>query len=116
MALMTVGQTFSVNDRGKPLKPHGSKDYHLALKMMLDEWRKEDLPTMKKLPIEIDIPEYLFERAMEPEAGEGRKAIADLTLITFYYLLRVGEYTCRTKRNNEKQTVQFRIQEVTFSK
>ena len=53
---------------------------------------------------------------MEPEAGKGHKATSDLTLIAFYYLLRVGEYTCRTKRNNEKQTVQFRIQDVTLFK
>ena len=71
---------------------------------------------MKKLPIEVNIPEYLVERSMVPEAGEGRNAIADLNLIVFYYLMRVGEYTCRTKRNNEKQTVRFRIQDVTFFK
>ena len=115
-ALTSVSQAFSVDDRGNPLKPHGSKDYHLAVKVMLDEWKKEDPPTMKKLPIKVDIPEYLVGRAMEPEAGKGRNAIADLTLIAFYYLLHIGEYTCRTKRNNEKQTVQFRIQDVTFFK
>jgi hypothetical protein len=96
-ALTAVGQAFSVDDRGNPLKPHGSQDYHYAVKVMLDGWKKEDLPTMKKLPIEVNIPEYLVERSMEPNSGEGRKAIADLTLIAFYYLLRVGEYTCRTK-------------------
>ena len=83
---------------------------------MLDGWKKEDPPTMKKLPIEANIPEYLVGRSMEPDVCERRKAIADLTLIAFYYLLRVGEYTCRTKRNNDKQTVQFRIQDVTFFK
>ena len=71
---------------------------------------------MKKLPIEVDIPEYLVERAMEDDAGKGRKAIANLTLIAFYFLLRVGEYTCRHKRNNEKQTMQFRTKDVTFFK
>ena len=83
---------------------------------MLDGWKKKDPPTMKKLPIEVDIPEYLVERAMQSEATEGTKATADLTLIAFYYLLRVGEYTCKTKRNSEKQTVQFRIMDVTFFK
>ena len=115
-ALTAVGQAFSVHNRGNPLKPHESKDYNLDVKVMLDGWKKEGPPTMKKLPIEVDIPEYLVERSMEPDAGKGQKAIADLTLIAFYYLLRVGKYTCRTKRNIEKQMVQFRIQDVTFSK
>ena len=53
---------------------------------------------------------------MEDDAGEGRKAIADLTLITFYFLLRVGEYRCKQRRNDETQTLQFREQDVTFSK
>jgi hypothetical protein len=40
--------------------------------------------------------------------------VGDLTLIAFYYLLRVGEYTCKSSRNNTKQTNQFKIEEVTF--
>ena len=42
------------------------------------------------------------------------KAIGDLVLISFYYLLRIGEYTCKSKRNNSKQTVQFKFEDVTF--
>ena len=50
---------------------------------------------MKNMQIEVDIPEYLVQMAMETKAGEGRKSITNLTLITFYYLLWVGEYMCR---------------------
>ncbi len=42
--------------------------------------------------------------------------IGDLTLITFYYLLRIGEYTIKSKRNSTKRTVQFHLQDVTFFK
>jgi len=63
-ALTAVGQAFSVDDRGNPLKPQGSKDYHHEVKVKLDGWKKDDPPTMKKLPIEVDIPEYLVERAI----------------------------------------------------
>ena len=69
---------------------------------------------MKKLPIETNIPKYLVQMAMETDASKGQKAIVDLTLIAFYYLLRVGDYTCRQRCNEEKQTVQFRIKDVTF--
>ena len=70
-ALTAVVQTFSVDDRDNPLKPQGSKDYHHGVKVILDGWKKDDPPTMKKLPIEIDIPEYHVERAMEADAGKG---------------------------------------------
>jgi hypothetical protein len=42
--------------------------------------------------------------------------VGDLSLIAFYYLLRIGEYTVKGKRNNTKQTVQFKLEDVTFYK
>jgi hypothetical protein len=44
------------------------------------------------------------------------KAIGDLALIAFYYLLHIGEYTVKGKCNNKKQTVQFKLKDVTFFK
>jgi hypothetical protein len=45
------------------------------------------------------------------------KAIGDLLLIAFYYLLCIGKYTVKGKRNNKKQTVQFKLEDViTFFK
>ena len=81
---------------------------------MFAGWRKADPPVIKKLPISIDIPELLSAVGQKPDANELDKAIGDLTLIAFYYLLRVGEYTIKGHRNHSKQTVQFRVQDVTF--
>ena len=53
---------------------------------------------------------------LAPGANQLDQAIGDLVLIAFYYLLRVGEYTIKGSRNNTKQTVQFRVQDVTFFK
>ncbi len=86
------------------------------LAQMMDGWRKEDPPTIKKLPVGIDIPEYISLCSLRPLATEHDRAAADLILIAFYYLLRVGEYTMKSTRNNTKQTVQFRLQDVTFFK
>ena len=83
---------------------------------MLAGWRKFDPPTLKKLPVAIDIPELLAEEGRDPNANELDRAVGDLVLIAFYYLLRVGEYTIKGHRNNTKQTVQFRLQDVTFFK
>lgn len=81
---------------------------------MLDGWRKEDPATSKKLPVEADVPEYLCQIGSSPSASAFEAAVGDLTLIAFYYLLRVGEYTCKSARNNTKQTVQFKVEDVTF--
>jgi hypothetical protein len=80
----------------------------------LDGWRKDDPPTTKKLPVEADVPEHLCNVGTRPGATSLEAAVGDLTLIAFYYLLRVGEYTCKGTRNSSKQTVQFKVEDVTF--
>jgi hypothetical protein len=84
------------------------------LAQMFAGWKKADPPTIKKLPIAVDIPELLSALGASPGANELDKAIGDLALIAFYYLLRVGEYTIKGNRNTTKQTVQFRVEDVTF--
>jgi hypothetical protein len=79
---------------------------------MLDGWRKKDEPVMKKLPVEVDVPEYLVKLGLVPGASELVKATGDLSLIAIYYLLRIGEYTTKGSRNESKQTVQYRMRDV----
>jgi len=99
-----------------PLKTTGLDKFLYPASVMLDGWRKEDPPTMKKLPIEIDIPELLANLGRRAESTMKERAVGDLSLVAFYYLLRVGEYTNKRKRNETKQTVQFRLSDVTFFK
>ena len=48
------------------------------------------------------------------------QAVGDVYLIAFYYLLRIGEYTvrrqCDRSKRAKKQTVQFKLEDVTFFK
>ena len=81
---------------------------------MLDGWTDKDPPTVKKLPIEVDIPEYIANNAHLPNTAPGEQAIGDLILIAFYYLLRVGEYTSKASRAHTKRTIQFKVEDVTF--
>ena len=83
---------------------------------MLDGWRKTDSPVMKKLPIEVDIPEFLIKTGMMNGATEMDRAVGDLVLVAFYFLLRIGEYTMKGARNESKQTVQYRMKDVLFFK
>ena len=81
---------------------------------MLDCYRNADPPTEKKLLIEADVPELLFEIGYGPNGTVLGKTVGDLTLIAFYYLLRVGEYTVKGSRNESKRTVQFKLEDITF--
>ena len=60
---------------------------------------------MKKTPVEVDVPELLIKAGMECIANELTKVVGDLASTTFYYLLRVGEYTKMCLQNSTKQTI-----------
>jgi hypothetical protein len=42
------------------------------------------------------------------------KASGDLSLVAYYYLLRIGEYTRGGSRSGKKQTVDYRMRDVLF--
>ena len=85
------------------------------LAQILDVWRKKYPPTNKKLPVGTDIPEFLAELGRDKAATELVKSVGNLTVIAFYYLTRVGEYTIKGRENNTKQTVQFKLELTMFS-
>jgi hypothetical protein len=68
------------------------------------------------LPVEADVPEYLARIGSGSAASELQKAVGNHALIAYYYLLCIGEYTVKSARDNTKQTVQFKMEDVTFFK
>ena len=115
-ALTAIGTTISLDRGVNPTKVDHTNNLLPRLAQMLAGWRKTDPPTVKKLPVAIDLPELLAQFGHSPQANELDRAIGDLVIMAFYYLLRVGEYTIKSNRNSTKQTVQFRLQDVTFFK
>ena len=115
-ALTAVGQEIALACGDNPTKVVGSDKLLPRLSQIYDGWRKEDPPTNKQLPVEADVPERLAELGHAASASTLDQAIGDLTLIAFYYLLRIGEYTVKGSRNETKQTVQFKYEDVTFFK
>ena len=113
-AITAVGQTISMAVGHNPTKVIGSDKFLPALQIMIDGFAKEDPPTRKMLPVESDVPELLVEMGYSKSGTAHTRAVGDLSLIAFYYLLRIGEYTVKGKRNNTKQTVQFKLEDVTF--
>ena len=115
-ALTAIGTTISLDRGVNPTKVDHTNNLLPRLAQMLAGWKKLDPPTVKKLPVAIDIPELLVKFGHASHSNELDRAIGDLVIVAFYYLLRVGEYTIKGNRNNSKQTVQFRLQDVTFFK
>ena len=113
-ALTAVGQTIALAHKINPVKLNNSKELVPRLSEMLSGFQKVDPPTMKKMPIEVDVPELLVKTGMDCTATELTKVVGDLSLIAFYYVLQVGEYKTKCSRNSTKQTKQFKLEDVQF--
>ena len=58
---------------------------------MLGGFKKHD-PLVKKMsPVEVDLPELICEHELNPLTCERDKAVDDLAMLAFYYLLHGGE-------------------------
>jgi hypothetical protein len=112
--LTAMGQMIALACNNNPTKINRSKKPLPRLQIMLDGYRKEDPPMIKKLPVQADVPNLLVSMAYNGSSKDKEKALADLAMIAFYYLLRVGEYTVKRTQNSTKQTVQFKYEDVTF--
>ncbi len=70
--------------------------------------------------MEADVPKLLVKMGYGKLGSIQSQAVGDLSLIAFYYLLRIGEYTvkrqCDQTKRARKQTVQFKMEDVTFFK
>ena len=94
-ALTAIGQTIALEHAVNPIKISGSDKLLPQIQQMLNGWAKAYPPTLKQLPVEADIPEYIASLGRMPMASALDQAIGDLSLVTFYYLLQIGEYTSK---------------------
>jgi hypothetical protein len=113
-AITAVGQKIALDTNSNPTKVTGLDKFLPGLQIILDGYRVEDPPTEKKLPVEANDPELLFDMGYGPSGSTLGQAVRDLTLIVFYYLLCIGEYTVKGTRNESKWTVQFKLEDITF--
>ncbi len=81
--------------------------------------RRQDPPPVPQLAIPVEAVEAVH-RWVQNKKSPRLHAIADLGIIAFYYLLRVGEYTkpkyakLNGKRMKATRTVQFRLKDIGF--
>ena len=76
---------------------------------MLEGFKNDDPPTVKKMLCTIDLPEKMASWGLAKGATELKTAVGDLGLLAMYYLLQAGEYTVKkykkakqSKRNNSR--------------
>ncbi len=113
-AITAIGQAIALAINTNPTKIVGSDKLLPCLQQILDGFRKADPPTTKQLPVEADVPEFLVQLGLSPEARKLDCAIGNPTMIAFYYLLRIGEYTTKGNQNNSKQTEEFKMGNIIF--
>ena len=81
--------------------------------------RREDPPSTPQLALPVAVPIQSYKRAYRCSDTKDR-ATADLSIIAFFYLLRVGTAPRQAKRNGQlvsaTRTVQFRIHDIGFWK
>ncbi len=92
IALSAIGATISLVFNNNPTKAWGTNQFIPHISQMLDGWKCKDPATQKKLPIKVDIPNHIATAVWRNPKDQKQQAIADLILITFHYLLQVGEY------------------------
>jgi hypothetical protein len=88
------------------LDSHGKVDFRL--KRQLAGYRRQDPPPNRVKPIPIKIIRHAVNTAYATN-DPGNRAIADMIIIAFFFLLRPGEYT-----GTVSDTSPFRLQDVQF--
>ena len=67
--------------------------------MVLRGFLKDGPPLREKLPVEVDIPEWLFMKVSGNYSTWHEWASGDWALILFYFLLKIGEYEITSDMN-----------------
>ena len=114
--LGSIGTQIAMDTGAQPLHQRDGTHYLKPLQHMLAGFKNFDPATEKKLAAHPDLPRFARKRAYRKGASEAEKATGDLVLIAFYYLLRVGEYTTKSRRKLKKRTRQFLLRDLTFYK
>ena len=110
LAFRAISTTMQLEGKFNPLAESQNK-YPKAISQLLEGYTREDPPPQPKLAIPIMVPEYI--QLTNRGKSDKNDAIANLCIIAFYYLLRVGEYTYH-KPSDTRRSEQFRIKDIVF--
>ena len=101
----------------QPLHQPGSNyKYILPIQHMLKGFENKDPPRVKKLVVHHDLPDCLCIWVHRKGRFLQQQAVVDLEIISFYCILRVGEYTAPKWWGRQPRTQQFLVNDVKFFK
>ena len=90
-ALSAITKTLELAGSDSPLLQAPDK-YLTPIRRLLEGFRRTDAPNIPQLAVPVSVPHYCYDTFAQDSSSKTRTT-ADLVLVAFYYLLRVGEYT-----------------------
>ena len=119
-ALSAITKTCELVGQPSPVL-QAEKTYKVPVAWLVEGYRREDPPATPQLTVPVTVPIQCHKSAYATKDPR-QQAIGDLTLIAFYYLLRVGEYkkpkfiTVDGQQVRATRTVQFAVENIGFFK
>ena len=119
-ALSAITKTLELAGSDSPLLQAPDK-YLTPIRRLLEGFRRTDAPNIPQLAVPVSVPHYCYDTFAQDSSSKTRTT-ADLVLVAFYYLLRVGEYTkprfvkSGTQLRRATRTIQFSVGCVGFFK
>jgi len=110
-AIGAVAKTIELAGFTNPLHRPGTTNYHASLALQTESYRRADPTVVRQDAVPVDVPNRIFESSRNCY-DRRTKAVGELALIAFYFLLRVGEYTFHNQQ--KRRTQQFRLQDIKF--
>jgi hypothetical protein len=118
--LVAISTTIELAGKQSPLyKDKEKQTYTLNIQRMIEGFQRDDPPAIPQLAVPVTVPNLCFDTGHKNGSPKA-KAIGDLTLIAFYFLLRVGEYTQpqyvfkQGKKIQSTRTKQFTVGNIGF--
>jgi hypothetical protein len=96
VALHVVGKTFELDGIRNPTYRSKGK-YWLKIQQVIKAYRQQDPPPQHKLAVPVAVVNHLVEISTRSTLDK-LKASCDMATIAFYFLLPVGEYKGRGKK------------------
>jgi hypothetical protein len=110
VSLRAITTRFELDGEQSPVvTPQGK--YHKKISQLLEGYKQKDPSPKFQIAVPLTVPAFMhtFSRS----GTEKQKAVDDMALIAFYYLLRVGEYTL-SRTGTTTLTQAFRLQDITL--
>ena len=111
LAIRAIGKTCELVGLPNPTYREPNR-YLLPLARQLEAFQRDDPVSQPQLAVPVTVPHHIYDVYSTSKSAKLR-AIGDLALIAFFFLLRVGEYTFRHAKLRTR-TQQFRVGDARF--